>query len=241
MRSNYAVLIPARMESTRFKGKVIYPILGKPMVWWAWKAAKAAGADEVFIVTDSGEVKKTAERFGADVLLSIGDFQNGTERIASVAKVIDSENIVNVQADEPLIKPELIRAVAARLSETKNPAVSAARRISKEEAMDSDVVKVVFDKNRQALYFSRSLIPYPRSSGIFWQHIGIYGYKKSFLAEYAKLVKGRLEKTEKLEQLRILEEGFRIDIIETDLRLIGVDRIDDIKKVEAIMNGDSDV
>jgi len=241
MHCNYAVLIPARMESVRFRGKVVYPILGKPMIWWPWMAAKRAGADELFIVTDSEEVKTAADEFGADVLITAGDFQSGSDRIASVADTIKADSIINIQADEPLIKPELINAIAEKLQKTENPVVSAAVRITEEEASDPDVVKVVFDEKMQALYFSRSPIPYSGSTGMFWQHIGIYGYKKEFLKQYGRFKKGVLESIEKLEQLRILEKGFGIDIIETDLNLIGVDRKIDIAKVEKLMRGGGNV
>ncbi len=235
MGYNCTVLIPAHIESERFYGKVVFPILGKPMIQWVWESAMKADIDDLFIVTDSDEIKKTAHSFGAHVLMSSGDFQSGSDRIASVAGKIESDNIINIQADEPLITSELINSIAGRLKNGINSVVTAARQIDENKAKDADIVKVVFDKNHRSLYFSRSIIPYPRNVGKFWQHIGVYGYKKEFLIKYGKLKKGTLEEIESLEQLRILEAGFNIDVVETNCNLIGVDKLSDIKTVERMM------
>ncbi len=235
MSYNCTVLIPARMESSRFYGKVIFPILGKPMMQLVWEAAMKADIDNLFIVTDSNIIKKTACEFGASVLMTSGNFRSGSDRIASVADIIKSDNIINIQADEPLITEKLINEIAGCLKNGKDSVVTAAREIDEDKARDADIVKVVFDKFHRSLYFSRSIIPYPRKSGKFWQHIGIYGYKKEFLIKYGKIEKGVLEETESLEQLRILEAGFNIGVVETDCNLVGVDRLSDIKTVERML------
>ena len=158
MGYNCTVLIPARIESKRFYGKAVFPILGKPMIQWVWESAMKADIDDLFIVTDSDEIKKTAHGFGACVLMSSGDFQSGSDRIASVAGKIESDNIINIQADEPLITAKLINSIAGRLKNGINSVVTAARQIDENKARDADIVKVVFDKNHRSLYFSRSII-----------------------------------------------------------------------------------
>jgi 3-deoxy-manno-octulosonate cytidylyltransferase (CMP-KDO synthetase) len=233
-------VIPARYSSTRFEGKVLADISGKPMIRHVWEKAKQAKIlDEVIIACDNELVEKVASRFGAKTVLTSKSHLSGTDRIAEVVNPLDVKIIVNIQADEPLIQPMMIDSVARALLDDKDVSMATLRKRINDEALinDPNVVKVVVDKFDFALYFSRSRIPYPaENSGVeepvYYKHIGLYAYTKDCLFNFKNLPVSNLEKTEKLEQLRVLEEGFRIKVIETKYDTIGVDTPDDLLRVK---------
>ena len=237
---NVIGVIPARYSSKRFEGKVLADILGKPMIQHVWERAKQALVlDDLIIACDDERVASAAEGFGAKVILTAKAHPSGTDRIIEVINPLDVKVVVNIQADEPLIQPVMIDSLAQVLLD--NPAVSMAtlvKRITEpHEANDPNVVKVVIDKNNFALYFSRAAIPYHAhnselKSPVFYKHIGLYAYTKDFLFIYKNLPLSNLEQTESLEQLRVLEEGFRIKVVETKTETIGVDTPEDLKKVK---------
>jgi 3-deoxy-manno-octulosonate cytidylyltransferase (CMP-KDO synthetase) len=232
-------VIPARFSSTRFEGKVLADIMGKPMLQHVWERARQALLlEELIIACDDERVASVAREFGAKVVMTSKDHASGTDRIVEIINPIDVKIVINIQADEPLIHPTMIDSLAREL--LADPGISMATIIRKiedsEELDDPNVVKVVVDKNNFALYFSRSAIPYKAKnsevkSPAYYKHIGLYGYTKDFLFTFKNLPTSSLENIEKLEQLRVLEEGFRIRLIETNYETIGVDVPEDLKKV----------
>lgn len=233
-------VIPARYSSTRFAGKVLADILGKPMIQHVWeRAKKALLLDDILIACDDERVAKVAEDFGARVVLTAKGHASGSDRICEVINPLDVKIVVNIQGDEPLIHPTMIDSVAGEL--LKNASLSVAtvmKRIEDPSLVgDPHVVKVVVDKNNFALYFSRAAIPHQAQNSevgqpVYYKHIGLYGYTKDFLFTYKNLPVSILEKTESLEQLRILAEGIRIKVIETKYDTIGVDTPEDLEKVK---------
>jgi 3-deoxy-manno-octulosonate cytidylyltransferase (CMP-KDO synthetase) len=232
-------VIPARYSSTRFEGKVLADILGKPMIQHVWERAKQALLlDDLIIACDDETVASVARGFGAKVVATSRDHSCGTDRIIEVINPLDVKIAINIQGDEPLIHPTMIDSVAQALLEDEGISMATiAKKIeNKEELKDPNVVKVVIDKNNFALYFSRGAIPFHAQDSelktpVFYKHVGLYGYTKDFLFIYKNLPPSGLEKTECLEQLRVLEEGFRIKVIETKYDTVGVDTPEDLEKV----------
>ena len=233
-------VIPARYCSTRFEGKVLVDIMGKPMIQHVWERAKQALVlDELIIACDDQRVFDVCKGFGAKVLLTAKGHASGSDRIIEVINPVDAKVVVNIQGDEPLINPMMIDNVARALLD--NPKVCMATTMKKiedpREIHDPNVVKVVVDKFGFALYFSRAPIPCiaPNSevpAPAYYKHIGLYGYTKDFLFIFRNLPVSHLERIEKLEQLRVLEEGYRIKVLETKFDTIGVDTVEDLEKVK---------
>ncbi|MCM8800959.1 MAG: 3-deoxy-manno-octulosonate cytidylyltransferase [Candidatus Omnitrophica bacterium] len=232
-------LIPARYCSKRFEGKVLADILGKPMLQHVWERAKEAIVlDDLIVACDDERVAEVAEGFGAKVVLTAKGHASGTDRICEVVNPLDVRIVVNIQADEPLIQPAMIDLLAQTMLDDKSLCMATmAKRIEDSSQInDPHIVKVVVDRNNFALYFSRAGIPFLAEnseikSPIYYKHIGIYAYTKDFLFIYKNIPSSRLEKTECLEQLRVLEEGYRIKVVETKYDTIGVDTPQDLEKV----------
>ena len=233
-----AAVIPARYGSTRFPGKALAEIDGKPMVIRVMEAAEKSDLiEEVYVATDDLRIKSTVEAAGGNAVMTSKEHKTGTDRIAEAAELIDAELIVNVQGDEPLIKSDTIAEALLPFKDNPELKMSTLRRkLNPSDAENPNIVKVVVDKDNYALYFSRSKIPFYRDQagdgGTFYQHIGLYVYRKDFLIEYSKMDSTPLERAESLEQLRVLENGYKIKVIETEAKLIGVDRKEDIALVE---------
>ena len=208
------IVIPARMGSTRFSGKPLCDLLGKPMVQWVAEAAQASGvAERVLVATPDREVVEACSRFGVEAVLTRADHPSGTDRLAEVAERVSAEVYVNVQGDEPLIRPESIRACAQPLLDDPNvPMGSVFSECPEEEYDDPAVVKVVTDHRGFALYFSRHPIPFPRNPRVepVKKHVGIYAYRRETLQAFSTWPMSSLEAAESLEQLRFLENGVRI-------------------------------
>lgn len=212
------IVIPARMASTRFPGKPLVDLNGKPMVQWVYEAAQKAGcAEEVAVATPDQDIAAAVESFGGKAVLTSINHPSGTDRIAEVARSHSYDGYVNVQGDEPLIRPEAICAVAAALAGEAQVA-SAYHPCSESEYNEPTAVKVVLDKEGNALYFSRFPIPYPRNPrcGPVWKHIGIYGYSRDAVLGFPDWPVGRLEAAESLEQLRFLENGLKIKMVQAE-------------------------
>ena len=225
-------VIPARYESTRFPGKVLAKDTGKFLIQHTYeRAIKAHLLEKVIIATDNAKVMKACNGFGADCVMTGSEHQSGTDRIAEAVIDIDSEIIVNIQADEPEIDPANIDLVAKLLVDNENVSMATlvASFENKDQIADPNVVKVIVDKNGLAKYFSRSAIPYDRNSaGIgrvedYLRHLGIYAYRKDFLLKITRLRQGKLEKLEKLEQLRVLEHGYPIVTCVVEHNCDGID------------------
>lgn len=233
-------IIPARYSSVRFEGKVLAKILGKPMIQHVWERAKQALVlDDLIIACDNELVANAAEEFGAKVAMTSKGHPSGTDRISEVINPLDVKIVINIQGDEPLIHHTMIDGVARALLENNSICMSTImKRIEDPEVLnDPNVVKVAVDKNNFALYFSRAAIPFKAQnseikSPAYYKHIGLYGYTKDFLFTFRNLPVSNLERIERLEQLRVLEEGFRIKVIETKFDTIGVDTPEDLEKVK---------
>lgn len=237
------VVIPARHASVRFPGKPLASIAGRPMIQHVVERARQAAAPaRVVIATDDERIVKAAGAFGAEAILTRADHRTGTDRVAEVAAHVEAEIYVNVQGDEPLVDPATIDAVAGALLEDSqvNIATPVSAITHKNDIMDPNVVKAVLDFDGNALYFSRAPIPWVRDSSArvvarHWKHIGIYGFRRSALLEFPTLPPGELEHIEQLEQLRWLENGFRIRAVETQYDAVSVDVPSDIERVEKII------
>ena len=238
-------VIPARRKSVRCPDKVIKPIFSKPLVQYVWEAAKASKKiDRVIVAVDDEEVKKTVEGFGAEAWMTAESHPSGTDRIYEVASQLDFEYILNLQADEPLLKSEIIDAIIEPFASDKDSVemTTLITQAEKHEINDRNVVKVVIDKNEDAMYFSRSLIPCNRDGNDVnnlhvFKHIGMYGYHLQTLKKLTVFTPSKLEKIEKLEQLRALENGIKIrTVFISDIKLIGVDTEKDFERVKNVFN-----
>lgn len=238
------VIIPARYASTRFPGKPLTDLCGKPMIQWVYeRSARCATVDRVIVATDDERIARIVTAFGGEVVMTRADHATGTDRLAEVAAGLDDELIVNVQGDEPLIEPAMIEAALAPLLADPSIPMGTLKTplTSLEEYQNPNVVKVVTDRQGFALYFSRAPIPFPRDFASDleqrWaelataKHVGLYVYRRDFLLRYPQLPPTPLEIQECLEQLRALEHGYRIRVAETDLIGQGVDTPDDLERV----------
>ncbi len=233
-------VIPARLKSTRFPEKPLALICGKPMIQHVYERALQADCfDEIIVATDSQKIVSVVNSFCGKAELTATDVRSGSDRVWLVIKNIDCDYVVNIQGDEPLIPSNLLADISRALIKGNCPVVSAAcKNYSPDDFYSPDIVKVIINTNNQALYFSRAPIPCHSKNhpfSFFWQHIGIYGYSKNSLRLFAESVPGDLEIKENLEQLRFLEKGVPIKIIHSDYQSIGVDRPDDINKVESYL------
>jgi 3-deoxy-manno-octulosonate cytidylyltransferase (CMP-KDO synthetase) len=241
------VAIPARMESSRFPGKVLADINGHPMLWHVLQGvATAKKVSAVWVVTDSVEVQSAVTSWGAQALMTRPDCPSGTARIASVIDRLEGETIINVQGDEPLISGVVIDIVVDALETSGSNVATPIFRISEsEDVFNQNLVKVVRDANGKALYFSRSAIPYVRdvepldwpSVTPFWGHVGVYAYRRQVLEDFYLLSGSPLEGAEKLEQLRLIEAGLSIQTVEVKYRSQGVDTPEDLEQVKKIIQG----
>ncbi len=233
-----AIGIPARFESTRFPGKPLAELAGKPMIAHVIERAKAANVGEVFVATDHAGIAEVAKQYGAEVRMTRADHNSGTERLSEAMREIDCDVVINVQGDEPLIDPEAICAVvdpfrhdhALSMATLAHPIKDAA------DFNDPNVVKVVVGGKGHALYFSRAPIPFPRNGqGNALQHVGLYAYRKEFLLIYPGLEPCETETIESLEQLRVLHHGYSIAVNVGDFTCIGVDTPEDLVRAEKII------
>jgi 3-deoxy-manno-octulosonate cytidylyltransferase (CMP-KDO synthetase) len=233
------VVIPARYAATRFPGKPLTPIAGVSMLQRVWEGARGARrAGHVVVATDDARIADAAKSFGAEVALTSAEHPTGTDRVAEVARSRDEEIVVNLQGDEPLVEGRivdaaieaLVEAPAADLATLAHPAPTGSEG-------DPNRVKVVMDRRGYALYFSRATIPYardPASPPRYWQHVGIYAYRRAFLLEFVSLPRTAAERSESLEQLRALEHGHRIRVATLeDWESVPVDVPEDVARVEA--------
>ena len=242
MSRNMKILcvIPARYASTRLPGKPLADIAGKPMICRVYEqAVQAKSLAGVLAAVDDQRVYDAVVQNGGQAMMTSPDHPTGTDRLAEVAAAYpDMDLIINVQGDEPLIDPELIDELAAVFDEDPQLQMATVKTpmSTQAEMQNPNNVKVVTDKKGYALYFSRSLLPYPRvpHGRPVYKHIGIYAYKREFLLRYAQMEPTPLEQTESLEQLRALENGYRIRVIETDRRFVGVDTPEDLAEVNGI-------
>ena len=254
-------VIPARYASSRFPGKALVDIAGKPMVQWVYeRTCQAAGVGHVLVATDDARILQVVQGFGGHAVMTSRTHPTGTDRLAEVAATLDAELIVNVQGDEPLIEPAAIDAAIAPCAADPTLVMSTLRCPipTVDELFDISITKVVCDAQDFALYFSKAPIPYHRDAWgplptmvprlrlaggtapvVGWRHIGLYVYRRTFLLDFARLPQTPLERLEQLEQLRALEHGYRIKVVPTQYVSIGVDTPEDVAKVRRLLRGET--
>lgn len=236
-RTRAVGIIPVRYESTRFPGKVLADIGGKPMIQHVWeKAEQALLLDALIVAADDQRVIDAVRSFGGQAVLTSPDHPSGTDRMNEAVQPFKTDIVINIQSDEPLLAPAMVDMLVTALSEDKNLLMATLRKRIRDEKQirDAHTVKVVVDSRDFALYFSRSPIPCHRgvsSPATYYKHIGIYGYRKDFLSVFSSLPDSSLEAIEGLEQLRALENGYKIKVLETPYDTIGVDTPEDLEAV----------
>ena len=237
-----AVIIPARHASTRFPGKPLHLIAGKPLIQHVWERCRTCrNVGSILVATDDGRIAAAAREFGAEVCMTSPDHQSGTDRIAEAARALpEASHIINVQGDEPLVSPQLVDELAARMAHDSGIGmITAVHAIHDSALLDNpNIVKCVLTRDGRALYFSRSRIPYPRGShpGLTnWRHMGIYGFSRAFLDQFVSWEPSPLEVTESLEQLRALENGAAIHVVVTEHDSPGIDTPEQAREVEKLI------
>lgn len=233
-------VIPARHASTRFPGKPLALIAGRPMIEHVWRRCQEASAfHEVWVATDDERIRATVEGFGGRAVMTSPDCATGTDRVAEVARDRPDVDVwVNVQGDEPLVDPAALKVLSGLFADAAVRMGTLVRPLEPDEAASPNVVKAVLALNGDALYFSRCLVPFVREPGTpvkRWGHIGLYGYRRDVLLSLAGLAPTPLEEAEKLEQLRALENGITIRCAQVSWRTVAVDVPGDVAKVEAVM------
>lgn len=230
-------VIPARFESSRFPGKPLIDLKGKSMIQRVYEgASKASGLDKVIVATDDQRIYDHVKGFGGDVAMTNASHQTGTDRCGEVALDVDADVIINIQGDEPLVDYRQLDQLCEIFNDTTVDIATLGICIPKdsEELSDPNRIKIVVDKNMDALYFSRSAIPFVRDHDVtypFLRHIGLYAYRKSVLMDLIKMTPTDLEKVESLEQLRWLYNGYSIRVVETDIETPNIDTPEDVKRV----------
>ncbi len=232
-------VVPARYGSTRFPGKMVAMLAGKPLVMHAYLRAKSASlVDEVLVATDDARIAEALAPYDIPVVMTRADHPSGSDRIAEVVESVEADVIVNVQGDEVLIDPATIDGVIQPLLDDPSIAMSTARHAltDPKEINDPNIVKVICNARGHAIYFSRSPIPYVRdgvpagmTGAVHWQHVGLYAYQREFIQQYARMAQTPLEQLECLEQLRVLENGYTIAVADTVYRSVGVDTPEELE------------
>jgi 3-deoxy-manno-octulosonate cytidylyltransferase (CMP-KDO synthetase) len=238
------IVIPARLDSSRLPKKVLLDLKGKTVIQRVYEQClRVKNIDGVYIATDSSEIEEVCRSFTNHIIFTKSTHQSGTDRIGEAVAGIDCDVVLNVQGDEPFIDPNLIEELVNSFNDDQVSMASAMSKIENiKDLQDPNVVKVVVDTQNNAIYFSRAPIPFPRDhqeiihsneelkNHNFFRHIGIYGYRKDFLAKYIEMDQTNLEKLEKLEQLRVIENGFKIKMIEAATSLTGIDTLEDYEE-----------
>lgn len=237
-------MIPARYKSSRFPGKPLTEICGKPMIWWVYQQAKKVPEfDSVYVATDDERIKAACEAYSINVIMTSDRHKTGSDRVAEVAEKVEGDLFVNVQGDEPVINPEMIRQVISIFTEDDSVYFGSLKKeiTDPDEINAPSTVKVVTDDNGDAMYFSRSVIPSNLKDGRLarvFRHVGIYAYKREFLLKFAAMVQTELELGEGIEPLRAMQKGYKMRLKETEYTSIGVDLPEHIQKVEQVIRGE---
>ena len=242
-----SIAIPARIASSRLPGKMLKILGGKPVIQHVIeRALQVRNCSQVYVVTDSAEIVGLAKSLGVQGLMTSPNCHSGTDRIVSVLNEISGDWIFNVQGDEPFIDPRWIELLIDKAASTEAQMLTGVYRLKQmEDVLNPNIVKAVLDNKGQAIYFSRSPIPFVRgvdqqqwlNETIFWGHLGIYGYRRDLLERYYQLLQTYLEKAESLEQLRFIANGFKIATLEAPGRSVAIDTQEDLERAEALISG----
>lgn len=233
MEKKIVIIIPARYRSSRFSGKPLALINNKPMIQWVYeRVSYTHSVTAVYVATDDDRIFESVMKFGGKAIMT-GNCACGTERVFQACKDLEADVVINVQGDEPLISHKMIEKLVSAFEDDTVQMATLKKVATMDEINNPNVVKVITDNDDNAIYFSRSVIPYNRDNSdvIYFKHIGIYGYRKAFLEKFVSLPLGNMEKIECLEQLRAIENGYKIRVITTEYQSVGVDCPDDIKRV----------
>ena len=234
-------IIPVRYESTRFPGKALVDIMGKPMFWHVYiRAQQCPYLSKIILATDDDRILSAANQLDVPAVMTRNDHPSGTDRALEAAEFLEVSQdavVVNIQGDEPALEPEMINQLVKPFSSSDVQVTTLARRISLKEAQNPDRVKVVYSKLGKALYFSRAPIPFYRDeqSLEYYLHIGLYAFRMNSLKQFVELPQGKLEKIERLEQLRLMENDIPVHVVITEHNSIGVDRPEDVQTVVRLM------
>lgn len=238
-------IIPCRYASSRFPGKPLAEIAGKPMMWHVYqRTASCKLIDAVYIATDDARIESACRDFGLEVLMTRNDHFTGTDRVAECARAVQAEHYINVQGDEPMIAPAAIEAVARTINESENPRVVASNAFAMFEnaadVIDTNNVKVVLAYDDTAMAFSRQPIPYPKQGDVrYRRQLGLYGFRRSGLQMFSELKPGPVEQAEGVEMLRFIEHGHAVQMVEVEDRSIPVDTEADLIRVRRLMEADA--
>lgn len=231
-------IIPSRYQSSRFPGKPLALIYGKPMIQWVYeKVNSVESIAETYVATDDERIYSAVCAFGGKAIMT-GECNCGTDRVYQACKDIDADIVLNIQGDEPMIKQEMIlQLISAFDDDSVNMATLKKQIFTEADINNPNIAKILTDENNNAIYFSRSTIPYNRDGAEvkYYKHVGVYGYKKDFLKTFVSLPQASLEKAEQLEQLRAIQNGYKIRVVETQYESIGVDLPEHIARVEEEM------
>ena len=239
-------IIPARYGATRFEGKLLADLCGKPVIQHTWEnARKARSIEDLIIATDDKRIYDCAKGFGAKVIYTSKAHRSGSDRLTEAVSSLDTKVVVNIQADEPLVHPTMINDIVAPILRSKSihMATICHKIKTEQEFLNPHAVKVVMDRKGFALYFSRAPIPFESRTvtherlSIRYKHIGIYAYTKDFLFTFKSLPQSDLEKIENLEQLRVIENGYKIKVVETKFETVGIDTEEDLQKAVELIKG----
>ncbi len=240
---NVLGVIPARYGSTRLPAKMLAPVNGKPLIEWVWRAAaKANRLDRLVIATDDERIVAAVKQFGGESVMTDSNLPSGTDRVWEAAKTTDAQIIVNIQGDEPMLQAAMIDSLVEAMQVDPAAPMATLRFAMKGSAgyLDPNVVKVVTDAGGWACYFSRSPVPFYRDAAgtepVWYKHLGFYAYRRPLLEQFVQWPQSALELAEKLEQLRVLERGVRIKVIDSPRDTVAVDTADDLKRVEQRMS-----
>ena len=249
MSERTVAVIPARYGSTRFPGKPLAIIAGKPMVQWCYESTrKCKDLDDVVVATDDSRIADAVASFGGKAVMTSPNHQTGTDRIAEAVSGMDADLIINVQGDEPFIQPSQIKMLMQLFDDPSTQIGTLGKRFESIEAVENpNSPKIVTDQRGFALYFSRSVIPFIRGKAHedwlgeypFLKHLGVYAYRREVLAEVTQLPQSSLEKAESLEQLRWLQNGYRIRVGLTDVETVGIDTPEDLQRAEEFLKNES--
>lgn len=230
-------VIPARFKSSRFPGKPLVDILGKPMIWWVYQQClKVKELDELYVATDDERIQQACQQYGMNVIMTSDSHKTGSDRVGEVATKVEGDLFINIQGDEPVLPPEMVQDVIRIFDDESVYFGSLRKQITDEDEIKAQsTVKVVVDKNEDALYFSRNVIPSNIKDGKLartFRHVGIYAYKRDFLLKFVNMPQTELELGEGIEPLRAMENGYRIRVHETQYSSIGVDYPEHVALVE---------